>query len=188
MVDSLTVPASLHDCDGRFLHVNPAAERASGRSNDEWRGRHFTEPLPPEQRRQVREHFRRAAEDGEATDFETVFFDADGILRGVRAQHLPLRSSDEIVGVLILAYGAPAPDAPGVLLRPQLTARQREILTLMAAGRSTADIAGALTLSGETVRNHVRNVLRELHVHTRVEAVAAGRRLGLLNPQPLESP
>ena len=62
LVDSLVVPASLHDVDGRFLHVNAAAERASGRSNAEFLGRHFTDPLPPEARRNVAEQFRRAVE------------------------------------------------------------------------------------------------------------------------------
>jgi PAS domain S-box-containing protein len=106
LVDSLMIPASLHDVDGHFVRVNEAAERASGRSNAEWFGRHFTEPLPPEARKSVAAHFRRAVERGEPADFETVFIDAGGHLRGVRAQHLPLRSNGAIVGVLILAFDA----------------------------------------------------------------------------------
>jgi DNA-binding NarL/FixJ family response regulator len=63
---------------------------------------------------------------------------------------------------------------------PRLTPRQREVLDLIASGLSTSEIAKKLTLSTETVRNHVRSVLRELHVHTRLEAIAAARRRGLL--------
>ncbi len=81
LVDSLVIPASLHDVEGRFVHVNEAAERASGKTNAQWLGRHFTEPLPPEVREQVAAQFRRAAERGESTDFETVFVDASGQLR-----------------------------------------------------------------------------------------------------------
>ena len=187
LVDSLVVPASLHDVEGRFLHVNEAAERASGRSNAQWLGRHFSEPLPPEARASVAAQFRRAVERGEPTDFETVFIDASGHLRGVRAQHLPLRSGGAIVGVLILAFDARRPPSGPVGLEPQprLTPRQREVLGLIASGLSTAEIANKLTLSTETVRNHLRSVFRELNVHTRLEAIAAARRLGLLAPQAL---
>jgi DNA-binding NarL/FixJ family response regulator len=123
-------------------------------------------------------------EHGEPTDFETVFVDASGNRRGVRAQHLPLRSGDDIVGVLILAFDAspPASKPIGLAPQPQLTPRQREILDLLASGLSTSDIAEKLTLSTETVRNHVRRVFSELQVHTRLEAIAAARRLGLLAP------
>jgi PAS domain S-box-containing protein len=190
LVDSLVVPASLHDVEGRFVRVNSAAERASGRSNAWWLGRHFTEPLPPEAREKVATQFRRAVERGEPADFETVFVDASGHLRGVRAQHLPLRAGDAIVGVLILAFEVPRPafEPIGKEREPQLTRRQREILELIASGHSTSEIATTLTLSRETVRNHVRGVLRELRVHTRLEAIAAARRLGLLAPPVLQPP
>jgi PAS domain S-box-containing protein len=184
LVDSLMVPASLHDVDGRFVHMNAAAERASGNSNDQLLGRHYTEPLLPEEREKVATQFRRAVEQGEPTDFETVFVDARGNRRGVRAQHLPLRSGDDIVGVLILAFDAspPASQPIGLAPLPRLTPRQREILNLLASGLSTSDIAKKLTLSTETVRNHVRSMFSELGVHTRLEAIVAARRLGLLAP------
>jgi PAS domain S-box-containing protein len=187
LVDSLMIPASLHDVDGHFVRVNEAAERASGKSNAEWFGRHFTEPLPPEARKSVAAHFRRAVERGEPADFETVFIDAGGHLRGVRAQHLPLRSNGAIVGVLILAFDARRPPSGLIGLEPQarLTPRQREILGLIASGLSTSEIATQLSISRETVRNHLRSLFAELHVHTRLEAIAAAQRLGLLAPQAL---
>jgi PAS domain S-box-containing protein len=113
------VPASLHDVNGRFVHMNAAAERASGISNGQLVGRHYTEPLLPELREKVVAQFRRAVEHGEPTDFETVFVDASGNRRGVRAQHLPLRSGDDIVGVLILAFDASAPASKSIGLAPQ---------------------------------------------------------------------
>jgi PAS domain S-box-containing protein len=188
LVDSLVVPASLHDVEGRFLRLNAAAERAIGSSNAHWLGRHFTEPVPPEARENVEAQFRRAVETGQPTDFETVFTDASGHIRGVRAQHLPLRRGDAIVGVLILAFDVRQPPS-GLELHPRLTPRQREILELLARGLSTSEIAKELTLSTETVRNHLRRVFGELHVHTRVEAIVAAQRFGLLaapalGPQP----
>jgi PAS domain S-box-containing protein len=137
LVDSLAVPASLHDVEGRFVRLNAAAERAIGSSNAHWLGRHFTEPVPLEARENVEAQFRRAVETGEPTDFETVFTDASGHIRGVRAQHLPLRRGDAIVGVLILAFDVRQPPS-GLELHPRLTPRQREILELLASGLSTS--------------------------------------------------
>ena len=185
LVDSLVVPASLHDVEGRFVRVNEAAERASGKSNAQWLGRHFTEPLPPGAREKVAALFRRAVERGEPTDFETVFVDASGNLRGVRAQHLPLCRDGAIVGVLILAFAARRPPSVGLDPQPRLTPRQREILNLIAAGLSTSEMAENLSISTETVRNHLRSVFTELDVHTRLEAIATAQRLGLLAPPPL---
>ena len=192
-VDSLVVPASLHDVEGRFMHMNAAAERASGKSNAEMIGAHYTDLLPPKARENVEAQFRRAVR-GEPTDFETVFVDGNGRIRGVRAQQLPLRDRDEIVGVLILAFDVRQPPAGpiGQEAYPRLTCRQRQVLDLIASGLSTSEIAKELTLSTETVRNHLRRVFEELHVHTRVEAIVAAQRFGLLaapalGPQPSEA-
>ena len=54
------------------------------------------------------------------------------------------------------------------------------MLTLLDQGRSTHGIAEHLGLSLETVRNHVRAVLRAFGVHSRLQAVAAARDAGLL--------
>jgi PAS domain S-box-containing protein len=185
LVDRLAVPASLHDVEGRFLHLNAAGERASGFSSVKMRGKSLLDPVPPEARSAVSAQFRRAIESGEPTDFETVFVDGDGHVRGVRAQHLPLFEGDVVVGVLILAYDVlqPRETAP-TGTQTRLTQRQHEILELVASGLSTAEIAARLSLSTETVRNHLRHVLRELDAHTRVEAVATAQRLGLLPPKP----
>jgi DNA-binding NarL/FixJ family response regulator len=51
---------------------------------------------------------------------------------------------------------------------------------VVAVGQSTVQIATALHLSVETVRNHVRHILRALGAHSRLEAVAVARREGLL--------
>jgi PAS domain S-box-containing protein len=188
LVDRLLVPASLHDVDGSFVHLNAAAERASGFSRADLLGRHFTYPLVPEARKQVEAHFSRAVERGEPTDFETVFVDGSGQVRAVRAQHLPLRDGEKVVGVLILAFDALAPAGVGPNPQPRLTPRQREVLRLIASGLSTAETAERLSLSAETVRNHLRSVFRELGVHNRPEAIAVARRLGLLATPVLGAP
>lgn len=62
----------------------------------------------------------------------------------------------------------------------RLSARELEVLELLAAGVGTRAIAGRLFLSHNTVRNHAQNVLRKLNVHSRLEAVSVARRDGLL--------
>jgi DNA-binding NarL/FixJ family response regulator len=62
-----------------------------------------------------------------------------------------------------------------------LTPRQSEVLRLLMRGRSTSQIAEELHLSVETVRNHIRRLMRALGVHTRLEAVAVARREHLVS-------
>ena len=62
---------------------------------------------------------------------------------------------------------------------PQLTAREREILDLLAGGGSNAQIASALYLSPKTVRNNVSNIFAKLHVSSRAQAVIRARDAGL---------
>ena len=67
-----------------------------------------------------------------------------------------------------------APDEDASTPPAHLTPRQAEVLRLLA-GRSTKQIAHELHLSPETVKNHVRHLLRALGVNSRLEAVAAAR-------------
>jgi LuxR family maltose regulon positive regulatory protein len=68
---------------------------------------------------------------------------------------------------------------PSPLIEP-LTEREREVLRLIAAGRSNPEIAELLYLSLNTVKWHARNLYGKLNVGNRVQAVARARELGLL--------
>jgi DNA-binding CsgD family transcriptional regulator len=61
-------------------------------------------------------------------------------------------------------------------------------LRLLAAGYSTQETAERLGVAAETARNHIRAILRRLEVHTRLEAVVAARRHGLLDGEIQASP
>ena len=61
-----------------------------------------------------------------------------------------------------------------------LTAREREVLSFMAAGLDNRTIADRLVVSYATVRSHVQNILEKLSAHSRIEAVARAHELGLL--------
>jgi len=69
------------------------------------------------------------------------------------------------------------PPPPGAELG--LTPREREVLALVAAGRSNRQIAEALFISGKTASVHVSNILAKLQVANRVEAAAVAHRLGI---------
>jgi two-component system, NarL family, response regulator LiaR len=72
-----------------------------------------------------------------------------------------------------------APES-GAGLRPvksPLTPREWEVMDLLAQSRTTDQIADALVLSSETVRTHVKNILRKLEVRSREEAVAVADRM-----------
>lgn len=62
-------------------------------------------------------------------------------------------------------------------VRSPLTPREWEVLDLLCERRSTEEIADELVLAIETVRSHVKNILRKLEVGSREEAVAESRRL-----------
>jgi len=61
-----------------------------------------------------------------------------------------------------------------------LTAREHDVLALVADGRSNRDIAGALAISEHTVKFHLASVFGKLGVSTRTEAVQRGLRLGVI--------
>jgi two-component system NarL family response regulator len=66
---------------------------------------------------------------------------------------------------------------------PGLTEREMQVLKLMAQSKSNRDIAAALAISENTVKNHVRNILEKLHLHSRMEAVTYAWRKRLLDPR-----
>ena len=72
-------------------------------------------------------------------------------------------------------------DERQALPTPRLTERELEVLKLVAQGMSNREIAGELYISENTVKNHVRNILEKLHLHSRMEAVVYAVREKLLD-------
>ena len=79
---------------------------------------------------------------------------------------------------LMAFFARPAPRADPAAF-PELTDREREILELIAQGRSNAEITETLGLSPKTVRNHVSNVFAKLQVRDRAEAIVRAREAGM---------
>ncbi|GAB2934108.1 response regulator transcription factor [Streptomyces sundarbansensis] len=82
----------------------------------------------------------------------------------------------EVCGRLASASGARAPAAREVRLAP----REVDVVACVAAGATNAAAAERLGLRPETVKGYLRSAMRKLGAHTRLEAVVAARRAGLL--------
>src|SRR3954467_14181803 len=106
----------------------------------------------------------------------------DGLDSGARGYALKAGSMDELLAAIERvkeggSYVDPRLDR--ILLSPRATAhvpqlspREREIMHLMAEGRTAEAIADEISVSVETVRTHVRNVIRKLQARNRVHAIA----------------
>jgi DNA-binding NarL/FixJ family response regulator len=102
----------------------------------------------------------------------------DEIIRAVQAvARREAIFGPDIANRVLGFFNQPPPTSE--LVFPELTAREREVLSLIAAGHSNGVIANTLCLSPKTVRNHISNVFAKLHVADRAEAIVRARDAGL---------
>ena len=136
--------------------------------------------------------------DDEANLFEAVRAGANGyLLKDVPPRRSPPASAACYHGQSLLSpmmasklldgvrADQPARHAPGAdpgLELPRLTDRELEILQLVARGRLNREIAAELFISENTVRNHIRNILDKLQMHSRMEAAMYAVRQRLIDP------
>jgi DNA-binding NarL/FixJ family response regulator len=105
--------------------------------------------------------------------------DQEVLLRAVRAvANGESLFSPEIAQRLIRFFANFDRASPPELF-PELTAREREILSLIAEGQTNAEIADKLVISMKTVRNHVSNIFSKLQVADRAQAAIRAREAGL---------
>ncbi len=134
----------------------------------------------------------------------TMFEDDDSVFAAMRAGAsgylVKGAQQDEIVRAIRSVAGGQAIFGPTVARRiidffagaghpgsvsnpfPDLTGREREVLNLIAAGRSNAAIARDLVISPKTVSNHISAIFAKLQVADRAEAIIRARQAGLGEP------
>ena len=177
-LENVSVPSYVIDKTGIIRWLNPAARRLFG----DVRGRQFTSVVAREDVRRARDHFASKIAGTElTTDAHVVLLGPDGDRVNADVSSVPLMQGERVIGV----FGQLADVEEGEDDEPppaHLTPRQTEVLRLLKQGRSTGQIAQELHLSTETVRNHVRHLLRALGVHTRLEAVAVTQREHVASP------
>jgi PAS domain S-box-containing protein len=169
----LNVPSFIGDADGRILWLNDAAKDAFGdRAGDS-----YATVVAPEYVERVAAEIDRMRDGATGRDYEIDVILRDGRRRRVEVSSVPIEGNAVFYGVfgVVLRPGA-RPSAPA---ESPLTPRQQEVLELLVSGQSTRQIAASLHLSRETIRNHVRDLLRALGTHSRIEALAEARRRGL---------
>lgn len=105
--------------------------------------------------------------------------DQDEILKVIRAVASgEAHFGPKIARRLMSFFSAPRAAAPAEAF-PDLTAREREVLDLIAQGRNNQEIARALYVSSKTVRNHISNIFSKLQVADRTQAIIRAREAGL---------
>jgi PAS domain S-box-containing protein len=168
-MERIGIPSYVIDVTGVIRWTNEAAREIVG----DVCGRQFTSLVAPEDVRRAREVFaRKIVGSAEVTDAEVVLIGPDGGRLTVEVSSVPLLRGGHAIGV----FGQCVQETrPGGASHAALTPRQGEILRMLEHGRSTRQIAEELHLSLETVRNHIRHLLRALGVHSRLEAVAIAR-------------
>ena len=187
-LDEVPVPAYVLDEGGRFTWLNHAATTLLGSAL----GRPFGRVVAPEDVHTARMAFARNLLGEPKTDLPLTLIDGRGDRIRVRVASVPLWERNLVIAVFGLAtldgVGVLRLDGESVSSRPKdlLTARQFEVLLLLAEGLETRSIAARMGVAYDTARNHIRGLLRALNVHSRLQAVARAHDLGLLPPRSKE--
>jgi PAS domain S-box-containing protein len=169
-LERVRVPAYVVDRHGIVRWENKAARAVFG----DMRGKQITSLVAPEERRRAREIFyRNLTGPPEGSDNKGVAHDRDGERITVEVSAVPLTRDHHVIGVFgqVIDIEDESPPPP----HPHLTPRQVEVLRMLERGYSTMQIAEELHLSPETVRNHIRRLMRALGAHSRIEAVFLAR-------------
>jgi DNA-binding CsgD family transcriptional regulator len=176
MLAAVGVPAYVVDVHRRIRWQNAASIELVG----DLRGRLDASVLGPEDLKRARAAFARKQQGASQTEVKVSVARRDGRRVRVVVNSVPLKNAE---GTMIGTFGfaqvleeVEPPSGSAPLLSP----RERETLTLLAAGYSTAQMAEQMGISKETVRNHVKGLLRSLGARSRVEAIAKARSVGLI--------
>jgi PAS domain S-box-containing protein len=176
-LERVPIPAYLFDAEGRVMWANEQLRSLVGDPT----GHNVLEFVAPESRRKVEEQIAAMRISGKPTHYEISLVDRNGRRLPVEVSSVPLESGHTFVGVfgVVTPPGLIAPKPPPAR-EPHLTPRQHEVLLLLGRGASTEQIAETLGLRSETVRNHIRGLLKRLGQSSRVAAIAYARHHGLL--------
>jgi len=172
------VAAGLADRDGIIRWQNDRLTELAG----DCVGQPLAAFVAPESTHEWRRQFtKKVIGTARTTDYQMNMLTPDGRHVPIDVSSVAVEGTDHrIVGVFGFIEAVAPEYRPPKHAGSSLTPRQLEVLHLLDQGLSTTQIAVHLGVSTDTVRNHIRAVLRTLGVHSRLQAVAEGRRRGLI--------
>ncbi len=178
VLGEVRVAAGVADRDGIVRWQNARATELFG----DYIGRPLAAMVAPESTHNWRRQFsKKVLGTTRTTDYQMNVLAPDGSHQPIEVSSVAIEGTDHrVVGVFGVLQPVEVPFTPPPRAGAGLTPRQLEVLNHLAQGHSTYQIAAALAIQPETVRNHVRGLLRALGVHSRLQAVSEGRRQGLL--------
>jgi DNA-binding NarL/FixJ family response regulator len=88
--------------------------------------------------------------------------------------------SPQIAAKVLQRLRAQTPDTAARTIRTELSARELEVLRLIAIGKDNAEIARDLFISPKTVKNHISNILMKLQIENRIQAAVYAVRSGIV--------
>jgi DNA-binding NarL/FixJ family response regulator len=186
--DTSPVPMVTVDAQKRYQAANAAARLAFRLSLAEWLERRIEDLTPPHMTNTLVSQWDRLLRRGSAAGrFDCELPDGEvtiaycAIANALPGQHLivflPSALPDDELDAKV---DASAPPRAGVITR-----REREVLTLIASGANSQQIATELSISVPTVRTHTRNLLHKLGARNRAHAIALAMQHNWIEVPPL---
>jgi PAS domain S-box-containing protein len=166
------LPIALVDDERRIVDANEAAVSLWGGSHDELVGRSIVDSIEPAERPAAAREWQEFTHSGDYSGTRELLR-ADGAVVSVTfAARRATVDGRQLAVYVAMGEGENGSDGPRAGGELPLTDREREVITLIALGYETDQIASELHISSETVRSHVRNAMSKLDVHTRAQLVA----------------
>lgn len=175
-LDRLNVPLVAVGRDRIVIWENAAARKLTGGMVS----KPYVRALAPESRPPMERSFAQSMLNPTTlSEREVAMLRPDGSRVRAEISAVPVEANGYVIGFFgaVLVAGEARPAARRTA---DLTPRQAEVLRLLARGASTQQIEEELGISRDTVRNHIRALLRRLHARSRLEAVVIASAQGLL--------
>ena len=198
MFENTADGALIVDADQHIVYWNRAAETMLGYTFDEVRGQSCYEVMCGRDDRGhpiCQKHCRVSAAlltEKVVPNYDLAARTKDGEIRWLNISILAYSGEDDSQVIIHLFRDATQKKLGEQLIqnmfaKPEpntgLTEREHEVLSVMVQGLGTNEIAQMLSISPNTVRNHIQNILHKLQVNSRLEAVAQAFELGLVKPR-----
>jgi PAS domain S-box-containing protein len=171
--DQSSNPIALVDDHRRFVDINDPWLELVARSREEVVGHSTVDGIQPSERARAASEWQRFLQSGEYSGSRSLLR-GDGSEVDIQFAARLASVENRRLAIYVALADAERKNGP-IAERPRaraLSQREREVVTFIALGRDTNQIAEELYISVETVRTHVRNAMAKLGAHTRAQLVA----------------